>query len=303
MANNDLNEIRIFTKVAQLQSFTRAADMLGIEKSTVSSKINQLEKRLGIRLLHRTTRSVNLTEAGSQYLYYCEQALSTLEMGNDYIAELSHTPIGSFRVSTPLNFVEFVMPSLIIPFLERYPQVKLNIIQTSENVDLIKDGFDMAIRPNSEEIEDSSLIYRKIFPIRQELVASRQFIEKFGLAKTPHELNQQPSVGMIKEASDISKVQFVHWGKEKVVMNHCFTVNSINGIKAAIKAAIGVGILPERMIRNELAAGEFVKISEEIIITSGSLYLVYPSRSGQPAKLKAFTEALLKWGQDIEEND
>ncbi len=296
MANNDLNQIRIFSKVAQLQSFTKAAAALGVEKSTVSTKINQLESRLGIRLLQRTTRSVNLTEAGSQYLSYCEQALSALQLGDDFIAGLSHIPKGRLRVSAPHDLVDFIMPTVITPFLQQYPQVQLEIIQSNQFVDLIKENFDIAIRSSREAIQDSSLIYRKIYQAELSLVASREHIEQYGVAKNPDELAAQPSVGVINENNDNSL--FIHWQEQKVLLKHRFAVNSMTSIRIAIKASLGFGIISKNMIRKELAQQQLIEISSDIRIKPTALYLVYPSRSGQPAKLKAFVDALVQWGRD-----
>ncbi len=298
--NNDLNEIRIFTKVAHLLSFTKAAEALGVEKSTASSKINQLEARLGIRLLQRTTRSVSLTDAGSEYLSYCEQALGALQMGEDYIAELSDVPTGSLQVSVSQNFADFIMPTVITPFLERYPKVNLNIVQSSRTVDLIKEGFDVAVRSSADELQDSSLIYRKIFPTERILVASKSFIDKFGLAKTPEQLAQQPCVGIINENPESWHNTSVYWKKQKVPLKFRFAVNSMNSVKYAVDAGLGVGILPKRSISEQLDNGQLVEISSDVKIAPTSLYVVYASRSGQPAKLKAFVEALLKWGKSSE---
>lgn len=281
-------------------SFTKAAASLGLEKSTASSKINQLEARLGIRLLQRTTRSVSLTDAGAEYLRYCEQALAALQMGDDYIAELSDVPTGSLQVSVSQNFVDFLMPTVITPFLKRYPKVNLNIVQSSRTVDLIKEGFDVAVRSSADELQNSSLIYRKIFPTERILVASKGFIDKFGLAKTPEQLSSQPCVGVINENPESWHNTFVYWKKQKVPLKFRFAVNSMNSVKFAVEAGLGVGILPRRSIREQLDHGKLVEISSNVKITPTSLYVVYPSRSGQPAKLKAFVDTLLQWGRASE---
>ncbi|NQZ06421.1 MAG: LysR family transcriptional regulator [Algicola sp.] len=300
MANNDLNQIRIFSKVAQLHSFTKAAESLNLEKSTVSSKISQLESRLGIRLLQRTTRSVSLTEAGEQYLSYCEQALASLQLGDDYIAGLSHIPTGQLRVSAPQNLIDFWMPTVIIPFLQRYPKINLQFVQSNRHVDLIKDNFDIAMRVSAEKIQDSSLIYRKIYHSEWVLVANQQHIEQYGLATTPQALISQPSVGTAREINDGLNTDTFHWQGQKVALKHRFAVNSMSSIKQAIMAGLGFAMVPRSMVRQELATQQLVEINPDIEIKPTSLYVVYPSRSGQPAKLKAFVDALLEWGKRVE---
>jgi len=297
MKNNDLNQIRMFAKVAQLHSFTKAAEALGIEKSTVSNKITQLETRLNIRLLQRTTRSVSLTDAGQQYLTYCEQALAALSMGESYIAELSQVPTGCLRVSTPQNFIDFVMPSLITPFLKEYPEVQLEIIQSNRNIDLIKDGFDIAVRSQRDDIADSSLIYRKIRHTEWIMVASPGFIEQYGIATTPTELAALPSIGSNNEVIREQYHKEIVWQGEKVRLNHRLSVNSVNSICQGVLEGLGIAFLPKTMASANLESGRLIQIHPEIELSPSKLYVVYPSRSGQPAKVRAFVDALIAWSQ------
>ncbi|WDE09150.1 LysR family transcriptional regulator [Thalassomonas viridans] len=299
MANNDLNQIRIFVQVAKLQSFTRAAEILGLEKSTVSSKVSQLEARLQIRLLQRTTRSVSLTEAGEQYLSYCEQALSALQLGDEFIANLNRVPSGRLRVSVPHNFVDFVMPTVIMPFLQKYPEVDLEIIESSRHVDLIKEHFDIAIRPSTEPVKDSSLVYRKIHHAEWVIAASRQHIDLYGLPATAKELACQPSIGSIGESKYGQEHQVIYWHEQKIVLNHRLAVNNMNSVRLALKAGLGFALIPKNMIKKELMQGELLEICPDIELKPTSLYVVYPSRSGQPAKLKAFVDALKRWGEEL----
>ena len=298
MANNDLNQIRIFVQVAQLQSFTQAALALGIEKSTVSTKISHLESRLGIRLLQRTTRSVSLTEAGSQYLDYCQQALDALQTGDDFIQGLSQVPSGRLRVCAPDNLVDFIMSTVITPFLEQYPKVQLEFIQSGQEVDMIKDKFDIVLRASAQAIEDSSLIYRKIHHSQWVLVASKAHIEKYGQPQTPQQLMIHPSVGMVYEPGQGN--DFFYWQNQKVVLRHRFAVNNMNSIIMAVKSDLGFAMVPKGMVSQALKQKALVQISADITIAPTSLYVVYPSRSGQPAKLKAFVDALVNWGKSMQ---
>ena len=296
MANNDLNQIQIFSKVAQLRSFTKAAEALGLEKSTVSTKISQLESRLNIRLLQRTTRSVSLTEEGATYLSYCEQALAALQMGDDFIRELSQVPSGRLRVSVPQNLVDFILPTVITPFLQQYPKVNLEMIQSNHQVDLIKDNFDIAIHSSADEIQDSSLIYRKIRHSDWVLVASSQHIAEYGLATTVQELLSQPCVGLVNERGQGQAKTLLNWQGQRVALKHRFAVNNMNSAILAIRAGLGFGLVPKGMVARELRSQELVEVDIDISIKSTALYVVYPSRSGQPAKAKAFVDALVRWG-------
>ncbi len=298
MANNDLNQIRIFSTVAQLNSFTKAAETLGIEKSTVSTKVAQLESRLGVRLLQRTTRSVSLTEAGGQYLAYCQQALDALQSGDDFISELSSVPSGRLRVIMPQNLLDFILDSVITPFLQTYPKVDLEVIQSNQNVDLIKQNVDIAIRSEAVDVQDSSLIYRKLRHSHWTMVASQAHIKKYGFPNTVQELLSQPSIGLVAENSDAYYRNVARWQGQKIQPDFRFGANNINSVISTIKAGLGYGQIPKGMISGELARNELVELHPDIEVEPTSLYLVYPSRSGQPAKVKAFVDAMVAWAQN-----
>ncbi len=300
MANTDLNQIRIFIKVAQLKSFTKAAQALAIEKSTVSTKINQLESSLGIRLLQRTTRSVSLTEAGAQYLDFCEQGLDTIQKGNEFVASLSQEPSGFLRVCVPQNMVEYIMDSVIVPFLKRYPKVRLEVIQSNEHGNIIEDQFDIAVRSTAEHIPDSSLIYRKIYHSEWMLAASPEHIKQYGVANTPLQLEQQPCVGLVNENNGSKKTETIDWQNQKIHLKYRYAGNNMISVIQAIKAGLGFGMVPKKMIRQALKDNSLLPISEDIRLNATSLYVVYPSKSGQPAKLKAFVDTLVDWGEAMQ---
>jgi len=175
--------------------------------------------------------------------------------------------------------------------------VKLEIIQSNQHVNLITDKFDIAIRSTTDDIQDSSLIYRKIRHSEWTLVASSQHIAEHGLATTVPELLSQPSIGMVGEHGDGQLRNEFTWQNKKVVLKHRFGVNNMNAVIEAIRAGLGFGLVPRSMVAAELGRQEFVEISGGINIKTTGLYVVYPTRSGQPAKTKAFVDALLAWGQ------
>ena len=301
MANNDLNQIRIFSEVAKLQSFTKAAESLDIEKSTVSTKVGQLESRLGIRLLQRTTRSVSLTEAGAQYLSFCEQALEALQQGDDYIADLNHIPSGKLRISAPENLIEFILPNIIAPFLRSYPDVDLEVIQTSRTVDVIKEKFDIAIVSSTNDIKDSSLIYRKIINSYWALIASSSIIEQYGVPNSIDDLMKIPSIGTIIDNNEESpNSRYFHWQNKKITLKHRFAINNLRAVIAAVKEGLGMALIPPSMVANELRNKELAILLPDAEIPNTSLYLVYPSRSGQPAKQKAFADVMVNWGESMD---
>ena len=297
--NNDLNQIRIFCRVAQLQSFTQAAQMLGIEKSTVSNKVSQLEKWLGVKLLQRTTRSVSLTDAGEQYLQFCQRALEQLEQGEDLISEMQQQAVGHLRIAVPQNFADIILPRIMTPFLQKHPKISIEIQQGVQAVDLIKEGFDLAVRASFADIKDSSLIYRKIYQSKRIFVASPKHVIEFGDAKNIKQLSQQPYIASFTgESNDEAFNQVFSEGKWHTLKAR-LTVNSMPAISSAIEAGLGFAIMPVGMAQQKLATGELVEIAKEVVLTDSVIYLVYPSRLGQPAKLKVLIDTLVSWGEEM----
>lgn len=297
MQNNDLNQIRIFIKVAQFSSFTKAADVLDIEKSTVSAKISQLEASLGIRLLERTTRSVRLTEAGREYLTYCEQALNTLAQGNDYISSLKGAPSGTIRFCAPNNLIDFILMSVIEPFLKQYPKVNLEIHQVNSEEGFFSGDYDLAIRNHRGELKDTSLICRPLFESQWVYVASPEHLKEFGYPNTPETLLEQPSIGLRNASLNKTYDPNLIWQGKRLTFKHRFAVDNMRTVIASIKLGLGLGMVPKNMVQTELEKGELIEIVKDIQIPPTSLYLIYPSREGQPAKLTKFIDVLMQWAK------
>lgn len=301
--NNDLNQIRIFCQVAQLQSFTQAAQKLGIEKSTVSNKINQLEAYLGVKLLQRTTRTVKLTDAGGQYLQFCQQALAQLAQGEELVSGMQQQVTGHLRIAVPQNFADLILPNIVTPFLQLHPKVSIEVQQGVQQVDLIKGDFDLAVRASFNQVADSSLIYRKIYQSKRIFVASPEHLAEYGMANNIQQLSQQPYIASFAgETHDESFNQVFHQGKWHTLQAR-LSVNSTLAVTRAIDDGLGFAIMPIGMVRQKLATGELVQIAADVKLTDSVIYLVYPSRLGQPARLRAFIQAMLNWGEGMMQNN
>lgn len=299
MSNNDLNQIRIFVAVAQLKSFTKAAESLNIEKSTVSSKISQLEQRLNIRLLQRTTRRVSMTEAGEQYLSFCLAALDQLDKGAQFINELSDVPQGLLRVCIPNNMADVLLKKLIPRFLKQYPKVQLEVVQTNKTVDLLTGNFDLAIQFASHQPTDSSFIYRKIHQSDWIIVASKEYIADQAAMTTPEQLSHLDNIACLSEGDNIYQVLTpnITWQDRKIVLKPRFLINNMANVIQAVKQHIGFAVVPKNMVLPGIESGRLSQLFSEVRLPSTAVYLVYPSRKGQPAKTRAFVEAMMEWSR------
>lgn len=299
MTNNDLNQIRIFVTVANMQSFTKAAELLEIEKSTVSSKVSQLEKSLKIRLLQRTTRKVNLTEAGQHYLAYCEKALEQLEQGEQYLNGLSDTPQGLLRICLPQNMAAVLLKTIIPKFLTQNPEVKLEIIQTNQPPDLLNENYDLAVLFGGHEVADNSFIYRKIHQSDWVIVASKYYLASKEKVTNFEQLTQLDNIACLQKGNSAYSMltPSITWSGKKITFDPRFLINNMNDAIEAVKQGIGFAVVPKNMVWKGVESGELVQLCPEVILPKTAVYLVYPSRTGQPAKTKAFVEAMMEWSR------
>ena len=180
-----LAAIEAFVRVAEAQSFSEAARRLRSSKSAVSRNVGALESELGVRLFHRTTRSLTLTEAGRGYFERATRILADLEEANLAVSQLQSAPRGRLRVSAPMSFGFLHLAPALPDFLARYPEVAVDLAMNDRFVDLIDEGFDVAVRIGA--MEDSSLIARRLAPIRRVVCASPAFFEARGLPLSPED--------------------------------------------------------------------------------------------------------------------
>src|SRR6185295_17611582 len=182
----DLNRLAIFVRVVEASSFTGAARALGLRKSSVSRGVTRLEEELGVRLLHRTTRSLALTDAGRVYFDSVREALSGVEEATAGVKEMGHEPQGTIRVTAVPDFAATFLAPLVSRFVRRYPKIHVDLVLTSRSVDLIDEGIDIAVRGG--KLKDSSLVARKIFNTDLQLFAAPSYLRRRGVPKRLRDL-------------------------------------------------------------------------------------------------------------------
>jgi len=293
----DLNQLWIFAKVAEKLSFTKAAQELGMEKSTVSSKISQLEKRLGTRLLNRTTRLVTLTEAGEGYYQYCRQIVDNATEADHYAATFSSEPRGVLRVSVPLDYGQLLIRQLIKPFMQSYPKVKIDLCVIDREVNLIAERFDIALRIAPGILKDSNLVGKKLFDVQMGLFTSIEFLNEYGEPHDLLELRAYPFILYSKEPRPIFKFAPALVPESLQDLYGNLKINDILSCKEAALAGLGISILPVDIVEQEIVENKLKRILPEMTLPTISLFAVYPSRHWIPSKLKVFLEFLETWKQ------
>jgi len=285
--------IPVFVAVVENGGFSAAARTLGISKSAVSKRINQLEAHLGVRLLHRTTRKLSLTEAGERYFEHAAQALTAAGQAEDAVTELQGEPQGNLKISSPMSFGRLHVAPLIPKLLQHYPKLQIDLVMDDRKVDLVAGGFDVAIRAG--KLPASTLIARKLAPVRQVLCASPDYIDRYGRPATPAELSDHNCV-LYSYSSDANKWTLIgESGPETMTVSGSYQVNNSEALLEALREGVGIGRLPTFVAGPDLKTGRLVKLFESYRIPEFTIYAVFPERQYLPAKVRAFLDFAIEY--------
>ncbi len=288
-----LDGMVIFAEVIKAGSFTKAADSSGHSTSYISKEINKLEERLGVRLMHRTTRTISLTPEGKLYFEQCQQIINDAREAEFALSGRQLEPQGELKVSCPVSFGLSRIRPILSKFLETYPQVTLNMDLNDRKVDVVGDGFDVVIRA-SMKLEDSSLICRRFMTSKAVTVASPQYLEKYGKPKSPSELINHKTMSYSNLKAPNNWIYHNDAGEETVV-----TVNSeviTNSPELELELCLGgQGIMrmPVFNLGDEIETGRLVPLFEDYLEPEVSVYLVYASRKHMSAKVRAFIDFIM----------
>ena len=283
----DLNELQIFTLIVQEMSFTRAASALEISKAAVSRAVASLEKRLATRLLERTTRRVRLTEAGEIYLAYARRAMEEAEGAEAAVSRLADQPRGTLRVVMPVTLAQSSVAPRLAPFLQRYPELRLEITLKGGQIDPIAQRVDVVFQTTQPET-DSQLIQKRMMVVPLGLYASQPYLAAAPALHGPQDLAQHSCLtltaaheGTIWKLHKGGKVQEVRLrGKVAVgdpVIHHRLCLDGV-----------GIAILPHWLVQQRVSGKQLVAVLPEWTPSPIELYVIYPTRLSMTPKLNAF---------------
>jgi DNA-binding transcriptional LysR family regulator len=285
----DLNDLEVFARVVEQNGFTRAARDLGVPASTVSRRLARLEEALGVRLLQRTTRKLHLTEAGQIYFEKVSRALREIETAEVLLRNVQGVPRGRIRVSTVSEpFIE----SVFFDFLEKFPEVTLELDKSHRRVDLISEGFDLAIRAGS--LPDSSLIAHKLTPSGMMCVAAPSYLGRRGVPETLSDLADHDSVVVGTSTAGASWYFGTGDASEKVTVTGRLAVNNMATALAAVKRGLGIGMVPTHLIGDALKMGELVELLSYKAPPQSAIWVVYPSRTLRPPAVTALIDHIVE---------
>ncbi|GLQ37990.1 transcriptional regulator [Rhizobium albus] len=289
-----LTRIRAFIDVVEAEGFSAASRKIGRSKALLSKYVRELEDELGALLLNRTTRQFSLTEAGHTYYKSASEILKEIDSLADLVRENNSDLKGRLRISAPRTFADADIGASLVDFAVDHPDLTLDVVADDRFVDLVEEGFDIAIRIT--RLEDSGLIARKLGPFRILVCASPAFIEEHGPLNDPTDLARLPCI------LDTNGRSLSNWRFQRADGSQ-FTVNvnvrmEVNSPMMAMRAAIGglgVTMLPDFVAKAALDSGELVSLFEENGIDDRGIYAIYPHRRYLPAKVRAFVDHQTAW--------
>lgn len=286
-----LAAIEAFVQVAETGSFSEAARRLRASKSVISRQVATLEAELGARLFHRTTRSLKLTEAGQGYFGRVGQILADLEEANLAVTQLQSAPRGKLRINAPMSFGFLHLAAALPDFMARYPEVELDVSMTDRFVDLVDEGFDLAVRIAA--LQDSSLIARRLAPIRLAVCASPDYLKAHGTPQTPQDLRAHHCI-INSNLASAHEWKFVSEdGKPLTVkVESKIAINNGDAMRLAALGGLGLTILPTFIVGRDLQAGTLVSVLSAYVPQRLGLHVVYPHARHLSPKVRAFVDFL-----------
>jgi DNA-binding transcriptional LysR family regulator len=283
-------EMRVFAAVVDAGSFVAAADGMAMSKAAVSRYVSELEQRLGVRLLHRTTRRLSLTQEGEVFLARCREILASIEASEAELSRRTDSASGTVKLSAPVSFGVMHLAPLWSEFLQAHPLVSLDVQLADRVIDLVDEGIDLAVR--IARLPDSSLVSRKLASTRLVLCASPDYLKKRGTPQHPSELVQHEVLGYsLLSAGDQWPFDGPDGPMTVKVRPRIWTNNGDTCVAAALRGT-GIQLQPTFLVAQELASGELVELLPQYRSIELGIYAVYPTRKFLLPKVRALVEYL-----------
>ncbi|WP_395065397.1 LysR family transcriptional regulator [Paraburkholderia silvatlantica] len=297
-----IEAMTIFVEVAEAQGFNRAAEKLRISRSVVTRAIANLEERLSVRLLQRTTRHVTLTEIGRSYLGDCKDILDRISTTESNVMRSSATSAGLLRVAASSSFALSNLGPVIKSYVDAYPEVDFHLALLDREVDIVDEGFDVAIVP-SRAVTSSSAIVRPLAKFSNSPVVSVSYLDSVGVSSVerPEELEKLAFIGRSMDEKGV-RIDFERGGESTSLdLRPRFTASNLLMISRMTKIGMGFSLLPTSLMSHELAEGSIIRLMPEFNIVERSLdmCIAYPSRKYIRSATQTFIDHVISWARDV----
>lgn len=284
----DIEGLVLFVAVAESASFSAAGRALAMAKSSVSRGVTRFEESTGAQLLHRTTRKVSPTTTGAALLERVAPLVRALRLALASLPEKDEEPAGDLRLSAPNDIGVTLLSELVAHFSARYPRVHVDVELTSRQVDLVSEGFDLALRASGPRLADSSLVMRKIVSFDVQFFASPSYLARRGAPRTLADLNRHDLV-------IFRPMRFPAFRPGTRFPGRVIRADDFLFVREAIKAGGGIGLLPSFFAHIDLAAGALARVLPRHVVPAGQFALLHPRARQLPRKVTAFRDFLLDY--------
>jgi DNA-binding transcriptional LysR family regulator len=299
----DLNDLNLFVRIAQLDSISAAARDLNITPATASARLSAFERRLGARLLHRTTRHATLTEDGRAFLPHAENVLDAAASARAALGREQASPRGTLRVAAPSSFARMHIVPGLPEFIDRFPDLKLDMRISDSVVDLVEGAFDVAVRYT--ELRDSSFVARRLAPDRRVVVASPDYLERHGQPNLPSDLDAHACLVV----GTLDVWTFSTPQGEPIIkrVTPAVRINDGSAVRDAACAGLGIALMATWCAADELRSGKLVPVLRDYpLVSTQTLWALYPSSRELAPKVRVFLDWLLArfgpepyWDKDL----
>jgi DNA-binding transcriptional LysR family regulator len=288
----DLKDVYYFVQVIDRGGFTAAGASLRLPKSTLSHRVQELEAYLGVRLINRTSRQFGMTEIGSEFYQYARAMLNSSEIAEEAVRQRLTEPSGVIRITTAVEIAQFALRDLLPAFLARYSKVQIVEISTDRMVDIVGEGFDLAIRGHLSPLQDSALVQRAIAKVPWYLFAGPEYVNEMGMPAAPDDLAQHASVSIVRAGPSQWQLRGPSGEEVTVPILTRFQSNDLIMLKQAACANLGIAALPGYICKAELAAGRLVPILPGWMAADARMTALMPYRTGILPAVRALIDFL-----------
>ncbi len=291
----DLDDFYCFAQVVEHGGFSAAERATDIPKSKLSRRVHNLEERLGVRLIQRSSRHFAVTDIGMNIYRHAQVMLSAAQAAHDLVDHLSTEPRGTIKLSLPVSIAQNEMARILPAFLKQYPEIKVQMMVTNRRVDIINEGFDIALRVRSSLDDDPNLVIRQFDQIEQHLFASQGYLNELGDLKTPEQLAEHKILSMAEEHTEQHLILHNNAQEQKKIRVSPSVLGSDLSMLAQLSASgCGITLLPDNVVQQYVERGELVRVLPEWKAAHGIFHMVYPSRRGLLPAVRVLIDYLVE---------
>ncbi|MBW9113911.1 LysR family transcriptional regulator [Rhizobium cauense] len=288
----DLKDVYFFVQVVDRGGFTAAGESLRVPKSTLSHRVRELEDSLGVRLINRTSRQFGMTDVGAEFYQHALQLIQSADTAEEFVRQRLHEPSGTIRITTAVEIAQFALRDVIPIFLNRYPKVRIVEIATDRLVDMVAEGFDLALRGHVASLQNSTLVQRGIASVPWYLFASPEYLRQAGEVADPDNLSSHSTLANDRHGAQVWRLKGPLGQEVEVPIEPRFLSNNMIALKEAACANLGVAALPGYMCREDIEAGRLCQILPGWMAADARMSALIPYKSGLLPAVRSLVDFL-----------